>query len=316
MNKFYMPLLCLGLLLGSCDDKEDDPDPVVITDDMGGDPVDPVDPVDPNSPTPDVSGVTGFDLSSTDVAGWELVFEDEFNAGLSNWNIWTGGAFNNERQHYQASNLYTEGGYLFIQEKRENVTGATTPFNATTRNFDFTSGRIESAASYSPGNTSGATKLRISARILLPEGAGLWPAFWTYGDPWPTQGEIDILEFRGMNTTEYVSNFFYGTTAGQIVTNPGQTTRTHQIGTDLTMNWHVFELVWSEDTLEMMLDGEVLYTYAEAQWNYIDDMFNKTQRIILNVAVGGDFFNGMNLDVASIPDESFLAVDWVRVYKQ
>lgn len=315
LNKgFYASLIFAGLLLGACDDKEDDSqDPEVTTDDV----VVGTDDGGTNNNVPDLSGVTGYDQTADDVAGWELMFEDEFTGSYTDsWEPWNSGAFNQELQHYRPSNIENGNGYLFITEKREQSTGATDPFNSASKQFDFTSGRIETIEKYSPGTTEGATRLRFSARIYLPEGNGLWPAFWSYDDPWPTKGEIDIMEFRGNDTDTYVTNFFYGTQPNVILTNPGATTFNVQAGVDLSAGWHVFELIWGETELDMLLDGEVVHTYTEAQWNFIDDMYNKTQNLVLNVAVGGSFFNGQNLDPASIPDESFMAVDWVRIHKQ
>jgi len=158
--------------------------------------------------------------------------------------------------------------------------------------------------------------LRISARILLPEGEGLWPAFWSFGDPWPTQGEIDILEFRGNDTDTYVTNFFYGTTAGVALTDPAQTTFDVPLASDVTQNWHVFELVWAEMSFEIYFDGELVHTFTEEEWGYIDDIYSASEKIVLNMAIGGVFFNGQNLDESAIPDSSYTIVDWVRVYKQ
>lgn len=263
----------------------------------------------------DLSGITGYDQDVADLQSWELIFEDEFNADLSNWTVWEGGAFNNELQHYQEDNLIISEGYLFIRGRRQTVTGRTNPFDTTPKNFDFTSGRIESVASYSAGQTENATKLRISARILLREGVGLWPAFWTYGDPWPTQGEIDIMEFRGNDTNSYVTNFFYGTSPNEIITNPANTNQNIFYNGNITDNWHVFELIWSENTFEVLLDGSLKYTYSENEWDYMDDIYDKSQRVILNMALGGNFFQP-NVNPDEIPDLSYTVVDWVRVYKQ
>jgi beta-glucanase (GH16 family) len=82
-----------------------------------------------------------------------------------------------------------------INARSENVTGPTTPFDVTPKTFNYTSGRIESKANFSASSFSPV--VRMMTRIKLPAGYGMWPAFWSYGDPWPTQGEIDILEARG-----------------------------------------------------------------------------------------------------------------------
>lgn len=78
--------------------------------------------------------------------GWTKTFEDEFTGDLSDWNIWTGRAFNNELQYYKAENLQVSGGVLAISAKKETVKGATTPFDATPKDFNNTSGWMESKA--------------------------------------------------------------------------------------------------------------------------------------------------------------------------
>lgn len=316
----FLILFCVGFLLNSCggsdssDDSTSITDDTIDTDDNGGSTPDD-DGVDVDS-LPDLTRITGYEQPAEDVVDWTLVFEDQFDNGLTSWTIWEGGAFNEELQHYQEDNLIVEDGYLYIRGKRESVTGDTTPFDSTQKSFNFTSGRIESSASYSAGNTEDATKLRFSARILLQEGDGLWPAFWSYGDPWPTQGEIDVLEFRGNNSSTYVTNFFFGTTANTPITDPVQTTFDVPVEGNITENWHVFEMIWSENTLEILLDNVVVHTFTEEEWGVIDDIYTKSERLVLNMAIGGVFFNGQDLVEANIPDLSYTTVDWVRVYKQ
>jgi beta-glucanase (GH16 family) len=132
-------------------------------------------------------------------SGWTKIFEDDFTTDLSKWNIWTGGAFNDELQHYQASNLQLVNGALAITAKRETVQGQTTPWDTQVKTFNFTSGRIECKTNVSASTLN--PKIRMIARIKLAPGYGMWPAFWSYGDPWPQQGEIDIVEARGNEPT-------------------------------------------------------------------------------------------------------------------
>ena len=64
----------------------------------------------------------------------------------------------------------------------------------------------------------------------------------------------------------------------------------------------------------MKFDGQVLRTYNTDEFQYVDDLYNTMQKITLNLAVGGDFFS--NLDESNIPNESYLVVDWVKVYNK
>lgn len=237
-------------------------------------------------------------------SGWTKTFEENFDTDLSKWKIWTGGAFNNELQHYQAGNLQVTGGNLVITAKKETVTGATTPNDATPKTFNYTSGRVECKTNIS---ASVATpKVRMVARIKLPPGYGMWPAFWSYGDPWPTQGEIDVMEARGQEPTKYITNYFYGRVANRnLVRNQEGYINTNA---DLTTCYHVYEMIWAQNTLTAYLDGVAVETKTGS---YIPDLFGKTERITLNVAVGGNFFN--NLDPSKITPGT-MYVDFVKVF--
>lgn len=238
-------------------------------------------------------------------AGWTKSFEDNFTTDLSKWNIWTGGAFNNELQYYQAANLQLANGILTITAKKETATGPTSPFDTTPKTFNYTSGRIECKAPVSANTTT--PKVRMAARIKLPAGYGMWPAFWSYGDPWPTQGEIDFVEARGQEPTKYQTNYFYGKTSGRNVVRNAVGYITADA--DLTQCYHVYEMVWEKDRLTSYLDGKVVE--VKTSGGYIPSLFGKTERITLNVAVGGGFFT--NLDPVKIqPDTMY--VDWVKVF--
>lgn len=246
-----------------------------------------------------------FNEAAVTAAGYTKIFEDDFNTDLSKWNIWTGGAFNNELQFYQAGNLQLVSGSLIITAKKETVTGATTPFDATPKTFSYTSGRIECKTNISA--SSATPKVRIVARIKLPVGYGMWPAYWSYGDPWPTQGEIDYLEAKGQEPFKYQTNYFYGrATNRNLVKN--------QVGfitssVSLTDCYHVYEMIWSQNSLTSIFDGNVIETKTGS---YVPNLYGKTERVVLNLAVGGNFFT--NFDPLQIVTGS-LYVDYVKVFK-
>ena len=246
-----------------------------------------------------------FNEAAVTGAGYIKIFEDDFNTDLSKWNIWTGGAFNNELQYYQASNLQLINSNLVITAKKETVTGATTPFDATPKTFNFTSGRIECKTNISA--SSATPKVRIVARIKLPVGFGMWPACWSYGDPWPTQGEIDYLEAKGQEPFKYQTNYFYGRAANRNLVK-------NQVGyitsnVSLTDCYHVYEMIWSQNSLTSILDGNVIETKTGS---YVPNLFGKTERVVLNLAVGGNFFS--NFDPLQIVTGS-LSIDFVKVFK-
>ncbi len=146
------------------------------------------------------------------------------------------------------------------------------------------------------------------ARIKLPKGIGSWGAFWSYGDPWPTQGEIDAIETRGNEGTKYHTNYFYGSTEGtnQVSGAEGHITADK----DLTDCFHVFEIIWEKDKLTSYLDGTVVE--VKKSGGHINGMFNKEQRIAVNLAIGGNFFDP-NLDPGTIQPGT-MTIDWVKVY--
>ena len=237
--------------------------------------------------------------------GWTKIFDDNFDKDLSKWDIWTGGAYNNELQFYQANNLELLNGVLQITARKETIKGVTLPTNPVISSFQYTSGRIESKTHFSANTLT--PKLRMLARIKLPAGYGMWPAFWSYGDPWPTQGEIDMLEARGNEPRLYHTNYYYGNTAGNIIIEDAS--GTIQATTDLTDCFHVFEMEWSQNALSSYLDGKLVETKTSG--THIPDLFGKTERMVLNLSVGGGFFPGLD---KSLIQTGVMQVDWVKVF--
>ena len=130
---------------------------------------------------------------------WNLVWEDDFSGSTlntSNWSYQTGagGWGNNELQHYtsNSNNIAVVGGNLEITAQEESFNGS-----------NYTSSRIRSI------NKADFTYGRMEARIQLPEGQGIWPAFWMmpteseYGG-WPASGEMDIMEYLGHQTLSLI----------------------------------------------------------------------------------------------------------------
>ena len=146
----------------------------------------------------------------------------------------------------------------------------------------------------------------------MPSGHGMWPAFWTYGDQWPTRGEIDILEAWGGKPNEYISNLFFGTTQGVNI-NTG-TDVLHEMDMDLTSEFHIYEMVWKENTVDIFFDGELIHTYTANDSNNIKHFFGKKHKVVLNTAVGGTFFK--DRDSQNYVDSSMMEIDWVKVYKR
>ena len=246
-----------------------------------------------------------YDETLLTANGWTKTFEDNFDTDLSKWNIWTGGAYNNELQFYQAANLQLVNGILQIVAKKETMVGPTLPSNPALSSFAYTSGRMECKTNISANTTT--PKVRMVARIKLTSGYGMWPAFWSYGDPWPTQGEIDYMEARGNEPFTYSTNYYYGTTVGNVFNEDASAIITSV--NDLTACYHVYEMEWSQTALTSYLDGKLVET--KKLGTHIPDLFGKTERMVLNIAIGGGFFPGLD---KSLIQTGTMYVDWVKVF--
>ncbi|MFB6454068.1 family 16 glycosylhydrolase [Chitinophaga sp. Hz27] len=223
---------------------------------------------------------------------YNLIWSDEFDGSsvnTNNWSFETGPGVNNEKEYYQASNATVSGGNLVITAKKQSVNG-----------WPYTSARMNTAGHFT-------TKYgRIEARIKLPSGQGLWPAFWMLGNNigsvgWPKCGEIDIME--RVNT----SNTIYGTIHWD---NNGHVSYGGTTTTD-PENYHVYAVEWDANGIKWFVDGNQ-YVAANTQNNINNTgAFQNPFFIILNLAVAGDF-PGQTVDESKLPASMY--VDYVRVY--
>jgi beta-glucanase (GH16 family) len=175
----------------------------------------------------------------------------------------------------------------------------------------YRSARLESWEAFGPG--------RFEARIDLPTTQGMWPAFWLFPNspsiPWPTGGEIDILENRGRQP-------FLVSSAYHWQTNPGPCCGQHQYvfeeytatvdGEQVNFHegFHTYAVEWDATLLRFYVDGVLHYTVNETANRPI---FETQKNIILNLAVGGDF--GGNPDGTTVFPQQ-MDIDYVRVWQR
>lgn len=247
---------------------------------------------------------------------WQLVWEDDFDGSAggsvdpSNWNFDIGngcdsetgcGWGNRELQYYtnRPENVSLDGqGNLAITARRENFGGAAyTSARITTKDkFDQQYGRFE-------------------ARIKMPWGPGLWPAFWMLGSnidlvSWPQCGEIDVVEYRGQEP-----NLVHGTVHG-----PGYNgslgnavSKLYGFENDrFDVDFHVFAIEWGEGYIDYLVDDTRYFRIepedVPGEWVYDHPFF-----LLLNVAVGGNFV-GFPAPGTEFPQT--MLIDYVRVYKE
>ena len=250
--------------------------------------------------------------------GWTLTWSDEFNAvdgtavDATKWNQETGNSgwtYNGERQYYTpgTANAVVRGGSLVITAASQGASQYTCQYGTcqyTSARFN-TSGKFEQAYG------------RFEARIQLPRGQGLWPAFWALGNNinapgvgWPQCGEIDIMENVGKTpATNHGSLHGPGYSGGQALTG--------SISIDagaLADGFHVYAVEWEPKVVRFYVDGVLYETRTPADvpaghvWVYDHPFF-----VILNVAVGGNF-PGDPDGTTAFPQT--MKVDYVRVYKR
>jgi len=243
-----------------------------------------------------------------------LVWSDEFNApdgsapDPKKWTYDIGGKGwgNNELESYtgRRQNVAIQGGNLVIQALKETYTGP----DGVAR--DYTSARLKTQRLFTQKYG------RIEARIKIPYGQGLWPAFWMLGDDidragWPACGEIDIFENIGREPS-----IIHGTVHGPGYSGGKGISGAYALpgGYRFADGFHVFSVEWQPNQVTFLLDANAYKTVTPAdlppgaKWVFDHPFF-----LILNLAVGGN--------VPASPDISTdfpqrMLVDYVRVYSR
>jgi len=237
---------------------------------------------------------------------WRLVWEDEFNgaAGQSplaaNWDYDIGTDWGNAQLEYDTDrpeNVSLDGnGNLAIIALAESYEGRA-----------YTSARIKTAGLFEQRYG------RFEARMKLPWGQGIWPAFWLLGANinsvgWPQCGEIDIMEYRGQEPSRV-----YGSLHGPGYSGLESITQKFDLVNDrFDTGFHLFAVEWTANHIKWYVDGTLYQTVTpddvEGTW-----VFDHPFYIILNLAVGGNYVGWPN-EKTSFPQT--MLIDWVRVYEQ
>lgn len=253
----------------------------------------------------------------------ELVMEDEFdidgapNSAIWGYNIGVGenGWGNNELQYYtdRAENVTVQNGVLIISAKKEAFNGAS-----------YTSARLTTKGIFEQKYG------RFEARIRVPYGQGIWPAFWLLGadidtNTWPCCGEIDIMEYRGQNPSTVL-----GTVHGPGYSGGASISKSYTLSNNrFDTGFHIYGIEWGPEYINFYVD-DVLYNQITPndlpigtqpdelssdcekekwnEWVFDDQPFY----IIINLAVGGSFVGSPNAETV-FPQT--MLIDYVRVYK-
>jgi beta-glucanase (GH16 family) len=240
---------------------------------------------------------------------WKPVWSDEFDKpGLpdpAKWSYEVGGHGwgNKELQFYtekRRRNARVENGKLIIEARREDWQGSR-----------FTSARLNSRQGWTYG--------RVEVRAKLPRGSGTWPAIWMLpvkgeyaNGGWPDNGEIDIMEHVGFDP-----GVIHGTIHTRAYNHVDRTQRGGTIDVaDAQDDFHVYWLLWTRRSIDIYVDKVKYFSFPnerltnrEADWRQWP--FDKEFRLLLNVAVGGNWGGQKGVDEAIWPQR--LEIDYVRV---
>ncbi len=232
-----------------------------------------------------------FDLDGApDPNLWSLEIGDGTEQGIPGWG-------NNELQFYtdRTENVKVENGFLLITAIQEPFNGA-----AYTSARLITKGKLETQYG------------RVEARMRLPFGQGMWPAFWMLGDDnngtevWPNIGEIDIMENRGQEPFKII-----GSVHGPGYSGGNAVSKEYNLENDrFDTGFHVFGIEWGPNYINYYVD-DVLYNQITPDDVPGEWVFNRPFYIIINLAVGGSFVGSPN-NQTQFPQT--MLIDYVRVY--
>jgi beta-glucanase (GH16 family) len=243
------------------------------------------------------------------------VWADEFDGPWgtpphsSRWTLREGGAWGGGRelQAYteRPANVALDGrGHLRIVARREVFTGP----DGISR--EFTSARLDTEGQYSFSHG------RVEARIKLPAGRGLLPAFWLLGQRthevgWPAGGEIDVVELLGQAPRVAHGSLHVPSSN---VRGVRRLAGTYRARGNLTSGFHRYAIHWRPGRIDFLLDGRRYGSFRRSdlrpgeQW-----VFEEPFHFVLNLAVGNPWTGPPD---ASTKFPAVMLVDWIRVYPE
>ena len=264
-----------------------------------------------------------FDIQAQE---WELGWSDEFSeTGVpdpASWSFEKGFVRNQELQWYQDDNAFCRDGVLVIvarNEKKENplYSENVRDWKRNREFIEYTSSSIK---------TVGKREFqygRFEVRARIPVAEGAWPAIWTLGTTmeWPSNGEIDIMEYYRIDGVPHIlANVAWGTEQRYNAKWDSEIVPfTHFLEKD--PNWaskfHIWRMDWDENSIKLYLDDELINETALSETingslgNFANP-FKQPHYILLNLAIGGR--HGGDPDVTAFPMK--YEIDYVRVYQQ
>ncbi len=237
-----------------------------------------------------------MDCLEPDQSNWNLVWAEEFLGNSLNQNIWNfdlgaSGWGNNEWQNYTNSPLNHEvsAGSLKITARQLGSQNYTSARITTQGKYEFQYGKVE-------------------ARIKVPLGQGIWPAFWMLGANfptigWPQCGEIDIMEHVN---NEHVTHAAVHWNLG------GHIYETTNVPFEINQ-FHRYGIIWDENGVTYTLNDHPYFYFPILDNNNTANIFQKPFYFLLNVAIGG---NWPGYPDATTPFPAVMEVQYIRVFEK
>ena len=242
-----------------------------------------------------------FNLTYAQKDNRKLVWEENFNGKTLDSTVWNYelgngcpnicGWGNNESQIYTKNNHKVEDGMLTITAAYDGTQYTSTRITTKDKK-EFQYGKME-------------------VRAKLPQGKGLWPAFWMLGSNisqvgWPKSGEIDILEYIGKEPEQVFTSLHTQDSHGNTI----NTKKTKIEG--IEEGFHLYAIDWNKDQIAFYVDNHLVYTFKPEVKNENTWPYNQPFYFLINMAIGGNF-GGPDIDNSVFPQE--FSIDYIKVYQ-